>query len=195
VSATRIAILVALFGAHCSRGEASEAGGPPSAPPAGAELTPGAVATAAPPPASSGAEGAAPVGGSWVTCYGHFRPTGAPARDVVRLGRLCGEANGMKLLGTTIEGDADEAARETKLTATSGDCFRIFAVADPAVPDLVIEVRDARGKILAGDHNNDRWPIVNPEGPFCVTRSSDLSIRVRARASRGRFAMQVWRLP
>src|SRR6266516_1256834 len=49
-----------------------------------------------------------PVGGSWVTCYGNYRPSSTPERDVTRLGLLCGPANGMMLVGSTVTGEATE---------------------------------------------------------------------------------------
>src|SRR4051794_20192020 len=84
VSARRIAILVGLAGAACNSGRAPGAGS--------------GVLDAAP----SSAEAPVPVGGPWVTCYAHFRPAGRPARDVERLGRACGMATGMQLLGSVV---------------------------------------------------------------------------------------------
>jgi hypothetical protein len=212
VSATRIAVLLALVGAACDKRDGASAttaagssgpaagtsaiftgassGDPASAPAVSAVAPPAAIA-----PTPSGAEAPEPVGGAWVTCYAHFRPASTATRDVVRLGRLCGPATGMKLLGAVIEGEANQGYSETRVAATAGECLRIFAVAEAAVPDLMVEVRDARGTVVASDHNNDRWPIVNPDGPFCVTSETELTIRVHARRSRGKFAMQVWRLP
>jgi hypothetical protein len=179
VSARPIAIFLilagaALAGAACDRGEAAP--------------------LVLPPDAAATALGPEPVGASWVTCYGPFRPAGTPERDVVRLGRLCGPVNGMKLLGTVIEAEATEGFAETRVNATLGQCLRIFAVADAAVRALMVEVRDAHGAIVAADHNNDRWPILNPDGPFCITEAGELTVRVRARGARGKFAMAIWSL-
>jgi len=136
-----------------------------------------------------------PVGGSWVTCYGNFRPTSTPERDVTRLGLLCGPANGMKQIGSTVVGEAGDVPAEHALEARAGDCFRILAVAEPAVTDLAVEVRSPKGIPLASDHNNDRWPIVNPDGPFCLLDAGRHVVRVHARQGRGHYALQIWRLP
>src|SRR5262249_3237467 len=134
-------------------------------------------------------------GGGWVTCYGRFRPTSTPLRDVLRLGLLCGPINGMKLAAPTIEGNAGDAWTEQPLAAAAGDCLRIFAIAEASISDLAVAVRDPEGAVVSGDHNDDRWPILNPDGPFCVTTTGRFTIRIRARAGEGRYAMQIWRLP
>jgi hypothetical protein len=141
------------------------------------------------------ARGPEPVGGSWVTCYGNYRPTSTPERDVTRLGLLCGPANGMKLVGSMITGEATENGVEHPLDVRPGDCFRIFAVAEPSAPDLGIELRDPKGSPVASDHNNDRWPILNPDGPLCLVEAGKYAVRVHARQGRGKYALQIWRLP
>jgi hypothetical protein len=136
-----------------------------------------------------------PVGGSWVTCYGNYRPTSTPERDVTRLGILCGPANGMKPVGAMAEGEITDNAIELPLEVRQGDCFRIFAVAEKTVSDLAVVVRDPKGGPVASDHNNDRWPILNPDGPFCLVDAGKYSVEVRARQGRGKYALQIWRLP
>jgi hypothetical protein len=136
-----------------------------------------------------------PIGGSWVTCYGNYRPTSTPDRDVTRLGILCGPANGMKPVGTTTLGEASDTPTEHELDVRQGDCFRVFAVADATVSDLAVVVRDPKGGPVASDHNNDRWPILNPDGPFCLVDPGKYSVEVRARQGRGKYALQIWRLP
>jgi hypothetical protein len=135
-----------------------------------------------------------PVGGSWVTCYGNYRPTSTPEQDVTRLGILCGPANGMRLVGNTLKGEASEAMSEHPFDARSGECFRIFAVAETSAPDIAVVVRDPKGSPIASDHNNDRWPIVNPDGPFCVLETGKYALQVHARQGKGKFALQIWRL-
>src|SRR5258707_1303124 len=79
-----------------------------------------------------------PVGGSWVTCYGNYRPSSTPERDVTRLGILCGPANGMKLVGATLSAEASENLAEHPFDARPGECFRVFAVAGTSLPDLAV---------------------------------------------------------
>jgi hypothetical protein len=130
-----------------------------------------------------------------VTCYGNYRPTSTPERDVTRLGILCGPANGMKPVAPVAVGEATENPIELPLDVRQGDCFRIFAVAEGTVSDLAVVVRDPKGGPIASDHNNDRWPILNPDGPFCLVDAGKYSVEVRARQGKGKYALQIWRLP
>jgi hypothetical protein len=156
------------------------------------ESRPDAASKGGPDQASRAPE---PVGGPWVTCYGNYRPTSTPERDVIRLGLLCGPANGMRLEGATITGEATDAVTEHAFDVRAGDCFRVLAVAGSSVPDLAVEVRNPKGVPVASDHNNDRWPILNPDGPFCLLDAGKHTVRVHARQGRGRYALQIWRLP
>src|SRR6185295_8322871 len=103
--------------------------------------------------------------------------------------------NGMKLVGATITGEASDVPLEHSVEAKAGECFRLFAVAAPPVTDLAIEVRDPKGVPEASDHNNDRWPILNPDGPLCVLEGGRHSVRVHARQGKGPYALQIWKLP
>lgn len=68
-------------------------------------------------------------------------------------------------------------------------------MADAEVSDLSVTVKSPAGVELAADHGGDRWPILNPDGPFCATATAKLVISVRSRRGRGRYALQVWKLP
>ena len=171
---------------------------PGASAPADALAPAGAAASAAQAPGSPDAGVAAgpePVGGTWVSCYGRYRPTSTPRRDVLRLGLLCGPVNGMRLVGWTIEGEATDAATEHGLDLDAGDCLRVFAVSEQSVLDFSVEVRDPKGGLVAADRSGDRWPILNPDGPFCVMQAGRYALRVRTRQGGGRYAMQVWKLP
>jgi hypothetical protein len=98
-------------------------------------------------------------------------------------------------VGPIVVGDALDAAEDHRLDADAGDCLRIFAVADALVSDLGVEVIGPRGNAITWDRNGDRWPILNPDGPFCLFDAGTYTVRVRALQGKGRYAMQVWRLP
>jgi hypothetical protein len=148
-----------------------------------------------PGPTGSATVPSEPVGGRWVSCYANYRPTSMPERDLARLVAMCGPENGMVPVGPIVTGDAGDAVENQRLEAERGDCFRIFAVADAFVTDLGVEIVNPRGNAITWDRNGDRWPILNPEGPFCVFDAGTYTIRVRANQGRGRYALQVWRLP
>jgi hypothetical protein len=101
----------------------------------------------------------------------------------------------MKPVGPIVTGDVTENAIELPFEARQGDCFRIFAVAEASASDLAVVVRDPKGGPVASDHNNDRWPIVNPDGPFCLVDGGKYTAELRARQGKGKYALQIWRLP
>ena len=114
----------------------------------------------------------------------------------MRLGLLCGPQNGMSKLTGSREAEIKDggAGLEHPFEAKAGECFRIFAVADPSIEDLDIEVLSPTQKRVAFDTGDDRWPVVNPEGPFCVTEEGLHGARVRAQRGIGRYAIEIWRL-
>jgi hypothetical protein len=137
-----------------------------------------------------------PVGGRWLSCYGSFAPRGDPRLDVERLGLACGPPNGMVKVasfGGDLAADAGPP-REHRQPAREGECFRVFAVGDPKIDDLDVEVLDPSRKRIAFDDGDDRWPVVKPDGPFCVFEAGEHSIRVTAQHGGGRYALEVWKL-
>jgi hypothetical protein len=137
-----------------------------------------------------------PIGGAWVHCYGHFKPSGEPKKDVTRLGLLCGPSNGMKQEGDLFESDLTEgsAPAEYKIEAQRGACYRIFAVGEVSILDLDVTLRSSRGSAIAADHGQDAWPIVQPDRPICALEDDRWTVEVRAKRGGGRFAAEVWAL-
>lgn len=135
------------------------------------------------------------IGGPWVRCYGGFRPSGEPVKDVTRLGLLCGPENGMRRLSARlIEGSviADGPGVSEAFEARRGECYRVFAVAEPSVTDLDVTVRSSRRAAVAADHGEDSWPIVQPDRPFCPLEDDRYVVEVTARHGSGRFAAEIW---
>ncbi len=164
-------------------------------------------ASKGPRPASDGGTGGSAVsrvGGLWVSCYGRFRPSGEPLKDVTRLGLMCGPVNGMTQQGDTVQGDIKGGAGRpgqpgpaivaSQFRARAGGCYRIFAVAAPSIRDLDVTVRSSRGSRLTSDQTEDGWPIVDPERPFCSFDDDTFRIEVASGGGSGRFALQVWTL-
>jgi len=144
------------------------------------------------------------VGGLWVSCYGRFKPTGDPVKDVTRLGLMCGPVNGMTQEGDTLRGTVEAttgrpgqpgvAVRAGTFPARAGSCYRVFAVAAPAVKDLDVTIRSSRGSRLTSDQTEDHWPIVDPERPFCSFDDDTFAVEVASGGGAGPFALQVWTL-
>ena len=140
---------------------------------------------------------AVPVGGAWVRCYGHFKPSGEPLKDVTRLGLMCGPSNGMRRAGDGLSGEVGEggAPLSQAFGVQRGACYRVFAVAEASVADLDVTLRSSRGSAIAADHGEDAWPIVQPDRPICALEDDHWTVEVRAKRGKGRFAAEVWVLP
>ena len=159
----------------------------------------GSPTSTAPKPQATvpGARGPVRVGGPWVACYGDFRPTGEVVKDVTRLALMCGPANGMRRLGDkATTGPVSEGAPPLsgQFTARKGGCYRVFAVATEDIADLDIVVRSPRGKIVARDHGQDRWPILHPDRPFCALEDGELTVELTSNQGSGNAAAEVWEL-
>ncbi len=153
------------------------------------------ASTLAPPVEPEAPSSPVRVGGPWVRCYGGFRPSNDPLKDVTRLSLLCGPLNGMKRFGKdTFEGVVGEgsAPKAHSIDVKRGECYRVFAVADAGVADLDVVVRSGNDSQIAADHGEDRWPIVQPDRPFCPLADDRYKIEVSARKGAGRYAAEVW---
>jgi hypothetical protein len=95
------------------------------------------------------------------------------------------------------EGEIEDSGllREHRFNVRAGECFRIFAVGEPSIEDLDIEVFGPNGRRLAFDNGDDRWPVVQPDGPFCTFETGEHQARVRVARGSGRYAIEIWRLP
>lgn len=120
------------------------------------------------------------VGGPWVRCYGGFHPSGEPVKDVTRLAILCGPENGMKRLSKRpIEGTVAAGGPSVNETfeARRGECYRVFAVAEP--------IHDGAGS--SRDGGSGEGPPVHDGGSAPRTASlpgvADLDVVIRS--SRG----------
>jgi hypothetical protein len=135
------------------------------------------------------------VGGPWVRCYGNFRLSGEPLKDLTRLTLLCGPENGMWRLSTQpIEGHVAEGqpgVLET-LKAVRGECYRLFAVGGPGVLNLDITLRSSRSSTIATDGSEDAWPILQPDRPFCPLENDTITVEISARRGEGRFVAEIW---
>lgn len=108
---------------------------------------------------------------------------------------MCGPSNGMRKAHEAKSAKLEEGKeREHRFSAEPGDCFRIFAVAEPSIEDLDVEVFTPSGTKIAFDTGDDRWPIVNPDGPFCVFDGGEYRAKVRAQRGQGRYGVEIWRL-
>jgi len=183
------ALTAASPGALASGAPARDADADAAAPDADTDTDAGAA-----PPAET-VQNPVRVGGPWVRCYGNFRLSGEPLKDVTRLALLCGPENGMRrLTKQTLEGSVAEgqAPVTEPVRLVQGECYRVFAAAGRGVADLDVAVRSSRGVMIASDAGEDTWPIVQPDRPFCALSDDEATVEISARKGAGRFAAEVW---
>lgn len=133
-------------------------------------------------------------GGIFESCYGTFRPKGNAQEDLAQMTSLCGAPNAMKPVTAILEGkqaETDPIARYT-FEGETGRCYRIFAAADPSVQDLDMAVLDPDQAVVGFDTNEDAFPILNPDGPLCLTRPGSYTVLVSVERGQGAYAIQVW---
>lgn len=133
-------------------------------------------------------------GGGFESCYRMFRPTGNAKNDLAQMTTSCGPPNAMKPVSAVFEGkqsQSDPIARFT-FRGELGRCYRIFAASDSGIEDLDMAVLDASHSVVGHDTNEDAFPILNPDGPLCVTRQGDYTVLVSVERGSGNYAVQVW---
>ncbi|SRR5260221_8929972 len=133
-------------------------------------------------------------GGAFETCYQGFRPSGNVERDLAQMTSLCGPPNAMKPVTPVIQGaqtQSDAIARFT-FHGETGRCYRIFSASERGVLDMDMAMLDPDKNVVGHDTNEDAFPMLNPDGPFCLTRPGLYTVLVSVEKGAGRFALQVW---
>ena len=133
-------------------------------------------------------------GGVFETCYQGFRPTGNVEHDLAQMTSMCGPPNSMKPVTPVIQGmqgQRDPIARFT-FKGETGRCYRIFSATDRSVMDMDMAMLDPDKNVVGHDTNEDAFPMLNPDGPFCLTRPGIYTVLVSVEKGSGRYALQVW---
>ena len=73
-----------------------------------------------------------------------------------------------------------------------GRCYRIFSAADRGVEDMDLAMLDPDKNVVGHDTNQDGFPLLNPDGPFCLTRPGPYTVLVSVEKGAGSYALQVW---
>lgn len=133
-------------------------------------------------------------GGNFESCYASFRPSGDARKDLEQMTSLCGAPNAMKAVTQVLDGqqsESDPIARYT-FEGETGRCYRIFAASEGGVQDLDMAVLDPDQAVVGFDTNNDAFPILNPDGPLCLTRPGTYTVLVSVERGAGKYLLQVW---
>jgi hypothetical protein len=133
-------------------------------------------------------------GGTFESCYQGFRSTGAVEQDLARMTSLCGPPNAMKPVSPVIQGTQSQHDSISRFTfhGEMGRCYRIFSASERSVHDLDLAMLDPDKNVVGHDTNEDAFPMLNPDGPFCLTRPGVYTVLVSVEKGAGRYALQVW---
>ena len=133
-------------------------------------------------------------GGVFESCYQGFHPTGSAERDLAQMTSLCGPPNSMKPVTGVIHGSQahQEAIARFTFRGEMGRCYRIFSASDRGVHDMDMAMLDPDKNVVGHDTNEDAFPMLNPDGPFCLTRPGVYTVLVSVEKGAGSYALQVW---
>jgi hypothetical protein len=129
-------------------------------------------------------------------CSTGLRLSGDPVRDLKIITDACGEPLGLTAMGSPVQGSqkANQPMDEYPVNLVEGACYRIFATATPSVQDLDTGLRGPDGEWVAKDTLDDNYPILKPDGPFCVEKTGTYSLKVSVARGEGSYAVQVWKV-
>lgn len=131
-------------------------------------------------------------------CYDGLSLTGDAMRDLSQMSERCGRRLGLVPVGNPISNHQAGADPEQKFTVhlEGGACYRLFGNADGTVDDLDTKlIDDTDRSIVTQDQANDNHPVLDPDGPFCVTHTGTYSLIVSVIRGDGRYAVQLWKMP
>jgi hypothetical protein len=133
-------------------------------------------------------------GGVFESCYQGFHPTGNAEQDLGQMTSLCGPPNAMKPVTGVIRGRQAhrEAIARFTFRGEMGRCYRIFSASDRGVLDMDMAMLDPDKNVVGHDTNEDAFPMLNPDGPFCLTRPGQYTVLVSVEKGAGSYALQVW---
>jgi hypothetical protein len=191
ISSVGVVALVSLTlaGSACTK-ESGEARSPNTAAPVTLELQRGP----APPLPNPMLVTDSVHGGVFESCYQGFRPTGVADKDLQRMTQLCGAPNAMKPVTPVFQGNQSQRDPIARFTfkGETGRCYRLFSATDRSVQDMDLAMLDPDKNVVGHDTNEDAFPMLNPDGPFCLTRPGVYTVLVSVEKGAGRYALQVW---
>ncbi len=133
-------------------------------------------------------------GGVFESCYQGFHATGNAEQDLAQMTSLCGPPNSMKPVTSVIRGSQahQESIARFTFKGEMGRCYRIFSASDRGVVDMDMAMLDPDNNVVGHDTNEDAFPMLNPDGPFCLTRPGQYTVLVSVEKGAGSYALQVW---
>lgn len=186
-------ILMVPIGSHRTTDPAPPPAGDPAPSP---EAMPRPVGTAQPSGTTPPGTPPAPGGMTHDNCYVGIDLTREPVTDLTAITARCGAPMGMVAVGEPIVDQlaAGQRMHEYGVDVEAGGCYRIFAVGGSGVEDLDTGLKDPAGNWVSKDILDDAFPILNPNGPFCVREGGRHKLLVAVAKGSGKYAVQLWKV-
>jgi hypothetical protein len=129
----------------------------------------------------------------WLRCFDGFTTSGDVARDVLRLGMICGPSTGMQLSGPKFAGTLSGQAPTSIRVDLARECVRIVAAAGGSVEDLEVELLSKSGQSLALVNLDKPWAVLPADKPLCTPYDATHTVRLATHGGEGPFALRVLR--
>jgi hypothetical protein len=102
------------------------------------------------------------------------------------------QACGLKAEGNVLNGQQQptQDSPSIDLKGAKGQCYRIAAIAQPAVKSLVVTLMDQEGAIAAEYHTDDITPVAMPEESLCFKDDAVLKMSASVGSGSGAFSVQ-----
>jgi hypothetical protein len=128
-------------------------------------------------------------------CSQLVKHTGDITADINALGDACGTKFGLAAVADPYSRTLSQNQgwqRQFQMELPAG-CYRLFAAGDSGIQDLDTGIKDAAGNVIAQDSSNGPMPVLNPDGPFCITSAQKVDLFARVGKGAGRYAMWLWK--
>ncbi len=148
-------------------------------------------------PQPTRADGPPPVPGApgvtHESCFVGINLTRDAQVDLASITQRCGAPLGLVPVGGPIVETlaAGQPMHEYGVDVEAGACYRIFAVGGRGVEDLDTGLKDPAGAWVSKDILDDAFPILNPNGPFCVKQGGRHKLLVSVAKGSGSYAVQL----
>lgn len=129
----------------------------------------------------------------WVRCSAGFTTSGDVARDVLRLGVICGPSTGMHASGPKFAGTLTGQASTSIQVDLARECVRIVAVAGGSIEDLEVELLSKSGQSLGMVNLDKPWAVLPADKPLCTPYDATHTVRLVTHGGEGPFALRVLR--
>jgi hypothetical protein len=130
----------------------------------------------------------------WAPCHAAYKlDTSDLTAQVDAMAKGCASVTGMHSIAASKgKQAAANPPQAFGFHAEAGHCYRAYAVAETAITDLDLVIKDSTGAIAGEDSTDDPTPVVLENGAVCFKSADDAQVMVSVGSGQGSYAVQVW---